>query len=84
MGATDYRQPMHRPFPLERMRVPVLDLYGDAEYPAVIRMAPERKAMIEAAGNPASQQRVLPGADHYFKNRGVALVEVVAEWLDRL
>ena len=84
MGATDYRQPMHRPFPLDRMHVPVLDLYGEAEYPAVIRMAPERKAMIDAAGNSASRQRVLPGADHYFKDKGSALVEAVAEWLDRL
>jgi pimeloyl-ACP methyl ester carboxylesterase len=84
MGATDYRQPLLQRFPLERMRVPVLDLYGEAEYPAVIRMAPERKAMIEAAGNDASQQSVLPGADHYFKGKGGALVEAVAEWLDQL
>ena len=47
MGATDYKQPMVRPFPLERMHVPVLDLYGSKDYPAVLRMAPERKAMID-------------------------------------
>lgn len=84
MGATDYRQPMHQPFPLDRMQIPVLDLYGEAEYPAVIRMAAERRAMIDTAGSPASQQRVLPGADHYFKGHGDALVEAVAEWLEQL
>lgn len=84
MGATDYRQPMRRPFPLANMSVAVLDLYGADEYPAVIRGAPERKAMIEAAGNSHSRQLVLPGADHYFTGRGDALVETVADWLDRL
>jgi hypothetical protein len=38
MGATDYRQPMHQPFPLDWMRVPVLDLYGANDYPAVCPM----------------------------------------------
>ena len=84
MGATDYRQPMKAPFPLAAMKVPVLDLYGELEYPAVIGMAPERKRMIEAAGNPASSQQVLPGADHYFKGSGDSLVEAVAAWLDSL
>ncbi len=84
MGATDYQQPMRRPFPLDAMRVPVLDLYGSDEYPAVIRKAPERRAMIEAAGHGASRQLVLAGADHYFRNRGAELVDAVAAWLDGL
>lgn len=84
MGATDYRQPMPRPFPLETLRVPVFDLYGAAEFPAVIRMAPERLRLIEAAGNPASRQAVLPGADHYFAGQGDALVAAVSAWLESL
>ncbi len=84
MGATDYRQPMHRPFPLASMRVPVLDLYGSEEYPAVIRMAPERGRAIAAAGNPHSRQQVLAGADHYFSNQGGPLVAAVADWIESL
>ena len=84
MGATDYRQPMHQPFPLDWMQVPVLDLYGENEYPAVIRLAPQRKAMIEKAGHPRSRQQVLPGADHYFTDQGGPLVSAVADWLDQL
>ncbi len=84
MGATDYLQPMRRPFPLDAMRVPVLDLYGSDEYPAVIGKAPERRAMIEAAGHPASRQLVLADADHYFRDRGAALLDTVAAWLDGL
>ena len=84
MGATDYRQPMPEPFPLRRMRVPILDLYGANDYPAVGRQAPQRLEMIEKAGHPASRQIVLEGADHYFTGRGAALTEAVAEWLDSL
>jgi hypothetical protein len=84
MGATDYGQPMLQPFPLEQMQVAVLDLYGEQEYPAVIRGAPARKAMIEAAANAGSSQQVLPLANHYFTDQGDALVAAVADWLDHL
>lgn len=84
MGATDYGQPMHQPFPLDWMHVPILDLYGENEYPAVIRLAPERKAMIEKAGHPKSRQQILPGANHYFTDQGEPLVTAVADWLDLL
>ena len=33
MGATDYKQPMRKPFPLAQMSVPILDIYG-ADEPA--------------------------------------------------
>jgi dienelactone hydrolase len=81
MGAVDYKQPMKRPFPLEKFTVPVLDVYGEEEYPAVIRGAPERLAAIKKAGNPKSKQVVVPRANHYFTDEGDALLEVVGPWL---
>ncbi len=84
MGATDFRQPMHQTFPLDRMHIPILDLYGADEFPSVIRLAPSRKQMIEEAGNPMSRQLVLPGANHYFTDQGDALVAAVADWLGQL
>jgi len=84
MGATDYKQPMAKPFPLATMKVPILDVYGSNDYPAVLRMAPERKAMLEQAGNPQSSQQVVEGAEHYFNGHNEALVEVVSDWLSDL
>jgi len=84
MGATDYQQPMHQAFPLDWIHVPVLDLYGAQEYPAVIRLAPRRKAMIDKAGNAHSRQMILPDANHYFTDQGDPLVSAVADWLDQL
>lgn len=84
MGATDYQQDMPEPFPLDRMKVPVLDVYGEKEYPQVISQAPQRQAMLQKAGNPHSRQMVLPVADHYFKDKGEELTAVVVNWLNSL
>ena len=84
MGATDYKQPMEQAFPLPKMTIPVLDIYGDKEYPAVLRMAPGRLGMIKRAANKKSKQVVVPGANHYFTDKGDELVTPVVEWLDSL
>ena len=84
MGATDYKQPMVTTFPLEKMSVPILDIYGSEDYPAVKRMAPERKTMLEAAGHPKSAQRLIEGAEHYYNGHKDALVGAISDWLNRL
>ncbi len=84
MGAVDYQQPMKKPFPLDRITVPVLDVYGADEYPAVIKGAPARLAAIQKAGNPRSQQKVVAGANHYFTDDGDALLDAITPWLDNL
>lgn len=84
MGAVDYQQPMQKPFPLEQLKIPVLDVFGEDEYPAVIKGAPARLAAIQKAGNPKSKQITVPDANHYFTDRGQALLDVVARWLNDL
>ncbi len=81
MGATDYRQYMAKPFPLDKISVPVFDLYGENDFPAVHKMAPDRSGMIKQAGNPHSAQKMLAGADHYFTDSGEALLTEVSGWL---
>ena len=84
MGATDRGQPMREPFPLSTMSVPVLDLFGDEDYPAVLREAPGRLAAIRSAGHPRSAQRNVPGAGHFFRDMDDELVGAVTEWLATL
>jgi pimeloyl-ACP methyl ester carboxylesterase len=84
MGATDYKQPMREDFPLADMKVPVLDVYGTDEYPAVLRMAEQRSGMIKAAGNDQSAQKTVEGANHYFTDKGDEVTAVVAEWLNNV
>ena len=84
MGATDYQQPMKKPLPLDQLRVPVLDVYGAKEYPAVANGAAQRLEFIERAGNQKSRQIMVPQADHYFSGEDKALLEVVSEWMQGL
>ena len=48
------------------------------------RMATERSDQISGSGNGKSQQIVVPGADHYFTDKGDELVTAVARWLENL
>jgi len=84
MGATDYQQPMHEPFPLAHMTLPVLDIYGSHDYPAVVAMAPERLAMMRTGGHPQSKQQVITEADHYYAGKSKELIDAVASWLNGL
>ena len=82
MGATDKGQPMQDEFHLDELQVPVLDIMALGDFPAVRGYAPIRLVQIKSASLPMSRQRVIPDANHYFTNRGDALVEVIADWLD--
>lgn len=84
MGATDYKQPMAQAFPLDKLTLPVLDIYGADDFPAVHRLAPGRWQQIQQAGHALSKQVVIESADHYFTDRGDELVEAVGVWLDGL
>lgn len=84
MGAIDYGQRMVEPFVLDRVTVPMLDLFGSRDYPAVRRLAPARLNRMRIAGHPHNTQLVVPGADHYFTGRSEVLVHAVADWLDNL
>jgi hypothetical protein len=84
MGSTDSRQPLIKPFPLDKMKVPVLDVYGEKEYPQIIDTAPERLGMMQRAGNSNSKQLVLPAANHDFTDKGNELNAVITNWLNSL
>jgi len=84
MGATDRGQSMREPFALADMPMPLLDLSAEHDFASVHRLAPERLAALRHAGNPLSDQQVVPDAEHYFVDRGQALVGAVAAWLNRL
>jgi len=66
------------------MKKPVLDVYGGDDYPAVQRLAAIRAQQMQDEGNELSTQKIVPVANHYFTDMGEPLVEVIAEWLEKL
>ena len=65
---------------VEKIKLPVLDLYGEKDLEYVLESVPIRKQAVEK--NSGSQQMV-PAADHFFVGRNAALVENVDSWLSK-
>ena len=63
------------------IRIPVLDLYGSDDLPAVRNTAAGRIRIASDAGNTGYRQVQVEGANHFFNRRDDELVEVVAGWL---
>jgi alpha/beta superfamily hydrolase len=62
------------------VRVPVLDLYGEADNKDVLANAKKRGKSFK---NKASVQTLLPGADHFFEGRDTELLNTVTAFLDK-
>jgi len=69
------------PLDYSRLQIPVLDLYGENDLPAVLSAAKKRAAGLR--GNARSAQVVSPKADHFFNGREAQLLGHVREFLDR-
>jgi pimeloyl-ACP methyl ester carboxylesterase len=69
---------------LEKITVPVLDLYGDEDLELVLNSSSARVESAKKAGNKNYTQVKLSGSNHFFDDKEDELVEAVAEWLDKL
>ncbi|SFV76804.1 hypothetical protein MNB_SUP05-10-367 [hydrothermal vent metagenome] len=83
MGATDYKQKVIKRFPLDIMLKPVLDVYGEKDFTGVVRLSESRKALMDISGNKQNAQKVIKGADHYYKENGTdqVLTDTIDTWL---
>jgi pimeloyl-ACP methyl ester carboxylesterase len=65
----------------ERFKAPVLDLYGERDFPAVRDNSAARADNLRRVRG--SAQIEVPGADHFFAGQEAALVGAVKRFLDR-
>lgn len=68
--------------PYSALKLPILDLYGAEDLPAVLANANARAAELKT--NPASKQVVSPATDHFFNNHDAELVKYVKDYLDSI
>ncbi|BBO99623.1 DUF3530 family protein [Sulfuriferula nivalis] len=64
-----------------KISVPVLDLYGENDLPAVLKTARARLASLQ--GKAGSTQQRVAHADHFFDNMDAQLIDAVAKYLDQ-
>lgn len=67
---------------MEKINIPMLDLYGSEDFPNVVSTAWVRAGV--QGDNNAYQQIKVEGADHFFSNHDTELVEQVMQWLQAL
>jgi alpha/beta superfamily hydrolase len=74
----------HRLYALQDIKIPVLDIHGENDYPSVKGNAPRRLLRMQQAANPKSQQQIIPDANHYFTDKNALLLKQITDWLRRL
>jgi pimeloyl-ACP methyl ester carboxylesterase len=62
------------------IKVPVLDLYGEDDFPQVLAGADKRKASLKSVKG--SKQVKISGADHFYAGHEEEMIEVVKDFLD--
>jgi len=81
LSATTADEKMNSALALEKIRVPVLDLYGSRDLAAVLRSVKARKKAARKAANSRYQQLEIEGADHFFVGMEDTLNRRVYGWL---
>lgn len=68
---------------LSKIKIPVYDLYGSLDLPAVLANAKARVAAANKAGNKRYTQFMASGADHFFNQMEDELTKRVRGWLEK-
>ncbi|MGB5602345.1 MAG: DUF3530 family protein [Gammaproteobacteria bacterium] len=68
---------------LQKIKIPVLDIYGDDDLESVMNSVDARADAARKAGNTAYTQVEVPGSNHFFDGKETRLVEAVADWLEK-
>ena len=68
---------------MEKLAIPVLDIYGSRDLDAVRLTVRERAGAARRGGNQAYRQIEIQGADHFFNGLSDTLVARVRAWIDR-
>jgi pimeloyl-ACP methyl ester carboxylesterase len=81
LSVTAENEKMNSALALEKIQIPVLDLYGSRDLAAVLRSVKVRKKAASKAGNSNYQQLEIEGADHFFVGLEDTLNHRVYGWL---
>ncbi len=66
---------------LEKVNVPMLDLYGEKDLETIVKSAPQRQQA--SKHNRAYQQQMVADANHFFVGQNEALLKAVNNWLNK-
>ncbi len=83
LGAINEEHLLSMTFSPDKINVPVLDLFGEEDYEAVLWSAPIRRKNITST-NKKSKQMTVMKADHFFNNMEEDTADIIWSWLGAL
>lgn len=75
--------PLNSPVMIEKIKLPLLDLYGSKDLDSVMRSAKARKTAAKKAHNKNYRQVETIGANHFYHGLNDELVSYVNNWLNK-
>jgi pimeloyl-ACP methyl ester carboxylesterase len=81
-GAVDKGQKLIYEYPYGKIRVPILDLFGENDFNLVLKNAHKRKQLIKET-NTKSQQIKIKSSDHYHTDNSERVITFVKKWLSK-
>lgn len=75
--------PFNSPMMIEKIKIPLLDLYGSNDLDKVIRSAKARQTAANKAKNKNYRQSKTIGANHFYNGLNDELVSYISNWLKK-
>ncbi|MCW8931762.1 MAG: alpha/beta hydrolase family protein [Gammaproteobacteria bacterium] len=75
--------PFNSPAMIEKIKIPLLDLYGSNDLDKVLRSAKARKVAANKAKNKKYRQSQTIGANHFYNGLDSELIIYIANWLNK-
>ena len=79
-GAVDKGEKLIYKYPYGKIKVPILDLFGENDFNLVLKNANKRKQLIKKT-NAKSQQIKIKSSDHYHTDNSERVITFVKKWL---
>lgn len=81
MSVVRIEDKMNSALALEKINLPVLDLYGSRDLESILDSVRLRKSSARKAGNHDYRQQKIEGADHFFTGLETTLTRIIYGWL---
>jgi hypothetical protein len=79
-GAVDKGQKLIYKYPYNKIKIPILDIFGESDFNLVLNNASKRKQLIEGT-SAKSQQIKIKSSDHYHTDNSERVITFVKKWL---
>ena len=79
-GAVDKGEKLIYEYPYGKIKVPILDLFGESDFNLVLKNADKRKQLIKET-SAKSQQIKIKSSDHYHTDNSERVISSVKKWL---